>query len=122
MSTAPEIDLLNTTATLAAATAADLCTLELAQYERVTIALSNTGANDVTALAWSEGAGTVTANNQTIANEVLNNLGSGEQAVVKLSGSDIPSKLVINATSTSGTTVAIVVKATLPGAAILPVR
>lgn len=117
---APEITILNTTKTLAAATATDLFNLELAQYDRITIAISNTGANDVTALTWNEGAGNLLADNATVAAAALDHLDTGETAVVKLSGSDIPSQVKPTAESTSGTTLSIVVKGVLKGAAIIP--
>lgn len=117
----PELVLLSTTLTLAATVAQDAFNLALAQFERVTIALQNTGgSNDVTAVTWKRGAETLLSNDAETAAEVLSNLGVGETAVVELSGDDVPSQLKCTLTSASGTTVAVLIKATHKGAAIFP--
>lgn len=116
---APEVTLVDKTVTLAATVATDIFNLSLAQYERVTIAMQ-AGAADVTAAVWGEGAGSLFADNAAVAAAVLDSLDAGETAVVKLAGEDIPSQIKVTLTSLSGSTVAVVVKGVLKGAAIIP--
>lgn len=120
-SRAMEITLLTLALTLAAATATPLADLELAEYSRVTVAIKNSGAADVTAVTWEEGAGTIKANNGTLSAAALDNLDAGESSVTTLTGDDIPSRLAIGLTSSSGTSVEIVVKGVLKSAALFPV-
>jgi hypothetical protein len=121
MSNSPELTLADTTLTLAAATEGTAFNLNLSQFERVTVALKNTGgSNDVTAATWQRGADTLVANDPAIAAELVSNLAVGETALVELAGDDVPSQLKCTLTSTSGTTVAVLIKATNKASALFP--
>lgn len=118
-----EITLLSTLAlALAAATATPIADLEgLGQYEKITVAIENTGSNDVTALVWGEGAGEIYADNGTLGAAALGNLDAGESSVTTLTGDDIPSKLKLTATSTSGTTLKIHIVGVAKAAKLFPI-
>lgn len=109
-----------TAQTLAAATATTVFDAQLAGYSKVTLALKNPGANDVTAVTWEEGAGDILADNTTVAAQVLDTLDAGESAVIVLTGNDIPSRLRVKLTSSSGTTYDISVKGERPDADLIP--
>lgn len=116
-----EITLTKKTVALAAATATPVLDLDsLYQYDRLTVAIENAGANDVTAALWEEGAGDILSDNATVAAEVLDHLDTGEKAVTTLTREDIPSRLKVTLTSSSGTSVNLVVKGNLKGADLFP--
>lgn len=116
-----EITLTKKTLALAAATATAVLDLDsLHQYDRLSVGIENPGANDVTAALWEEGVGDILADNGTVAAEVLDHLDAGEKSVVTLTGDDIPSRLKVTLTSSSGTSVNLVVKGNLKSADLFP--
>lgn len=105
---------------LAAATETTVFDGYLAGYEKVTVAIENPGAEDITAVKWNEGAGDILADNTVVAAAVLDSLDAGEKSVTVLTGSDIPSRLQIKLTSTNGTTYHLVVKGESKAADLFP--
>jgi hypothetical protein len=102
------------TFTLAAATATTILDdIDLSAYERVDIAVENTGANAVTAATWqsgvSDGHSTVRSNDATQATAVQSALTSGGKSLTTLTDSDVPARLKVTATSSSGTTLTVIV-------------
>lgn len=120
-----ELHILEGTFTLVAATEKAIANLDLSQYERVTVALENTGANPVTAASWGEGVASsddaITAPNGTVGSAVQAALTAGDSSVTVLTGNDIPSQFALTLTSTLGTTIKAIVKGVAKGTDLFPV-
>lgn len=105
---------------LAAATPVTLFDVQLlGQYDRVTVAIKNNGANPITT-AWNVGSGDILVDDTTTGTAVNGQLTAGASAVVTLTGDDIPARLQAILTSTLGTNVDVEVKANLPSADLIP--
>lgn len=119
------VTILSTTLTLAAATLRTVIdSIDLTAYERVDIAMENTGSNDVTAATWkggvSDGHTTIGANDNTQATAVVDALTAGGKSVTTLTGSDIPAKLAVTLTSSSGSTVKVLVTGCMKASELFP--
>jgi hypothetical protein len=110
-----------TAVALAAATPVTLFDVQLlGQYDRVTVAIRNNGANPINTTAWNVGSGDILDDDTTTGTAVNGQLTAGASAVVTLTGDDIPARLQAILTSTLGTNLDIEVKANLPSADLLP--
>ena len=106
---------------LAAATPVTLFDVQLlGQYDRVTVAIKNNGANPINTTAWNVGSGDILDDDTTTGGAVTAQLAAGQSAVITLTGDDIPARLQAILTSTLGTNVDIEVKANLPSADLIP--
>lgn len=98
--------------------------IDLSAYERVDVAIENTGSNAVTASTWqnvvSDGATAIHSNDSTQASAVTAALGVGGKSVTTLTGADIPRALKVTLTSSSGSTVKIIVTGHAKGAELFP--
>lgn len=91
--------------TLPAATATTLFSRRFTDFGRLDIALTNTGANAVTAATFEVGVGSRLVNDATRAAAIVAALSAGGTYSLVMTAESVPHSLRITLTSASGTTV-----------------